>query len=355
MKREYISLALAAAMTLSLAAPVAADSSVESTAEAEYGITLDNIDEMAKEAAQGLDTSSMKFAFSGSELANPWVTSVMNGFEAACQDFGIQSTGLNAGSDVDQQVTDIENVVNGGYNAVVMNPIDGTALESVLNDATNAGIASITVAQAASAATAGIEMDDYGYGTIIAQNAAEWIKENLDGKCQIAVLAEDNIESSIRRGDAIVDTLTKELPDSEIVARQQGNTPEQGLKDVETLLVQYPDLKVVVCCNDSGGIGAYQAFDNAGKAHDDDCAVFSGDNTDEAREYIKDPTSIYRGTADLYPYQSGYQAAELAIIYLGKGLPATHQVFGLTMGPVTKDQVIQEMSGTVSDVGSVAS
>lgn len=205
---------------------------------------------------------SYKLAFSGSELANPWVAMVKDGFEAACKDNGVEFTSLNAGSDVDKQVADIENVINGGYNGVVFNPIDGKALESVLNDATAEGIASVTIAQIADAATAGIELDDYAYGQVIAENAVEWINENLDGKGTVAILAEDNIESSIRRGDAIEDTLKEKCPDMEIVARQQGNTPEQGLEVIETLLLQYPDLNVVVACNDSGGIGAYQAFDS---------------------------------------------------------------------------------------------
>lgn len=292
------------------------------------------------ENTEGAETSEYKMAFSGSDLANPWVAMVKDGFEAACKDYGVKYVSLNAGSDVDQQVADMENVIEGGYNAVVFNPIDGNALESVLNNATDAGIASITIAQSAEAATAGIELDDSAYGAVIAENAVEWIKENLDGKGQVAVLAEDNIESSIKRGDAIVDTIKKELPDVEIVARQQGNTPEQGLEVIENLLIQYPDLNVVIACNDSGGIGAYQAFENAGLATDPDRAIFSGDNTAEAEEYIKIEDSIYRGTADLFPYESGYKSVEMALEYLKNGLPEEHESTPLDMGPVTKEDII---------------
>lgn len=288
------------------------------------------------------DASGYKMAFSGSDLANPWVAMVKDGFEDACKEHGVEYVSLNAGSDVDQQVSDLENSIEGGYNGLVFNPIDGNALASVLDSASDEGIASVTIAQIADAATAGIELDDYSYGQVIAENAVEWIKENLDGKGQAAILAEDNIESSIKRGDAIEDTLKKECPDMEIVARQQGNTPEQGLSVIETLLVQYPDLNVVIACNDSGGIGAYQAFDNAGLSKEADRGIFSGDNTTEAREYIKDPDSIYRGTADLYPYESGYKAVEMILGYLEKGLPAEHESVTLEMGPVTKDQVISE-------------
>lgn len=313
--------------------------STEGSKTAEAKQTESNETAQSTEAAEAAK-SEYKMAFSGSELANPWVAMVKDGFEAACKDYGIEFVSLNAGSDVDQQVADIENVIEGGYNTVVFNPIDGNALESVLNKATEAGIASVTIAQSAGAATAGIELDDSAYGAVIGQNAVDWIKANLDGKGKVAVLAEDNIESSIKRGDAIVETITKALPDVEIVARQQGNTPEQGLTVIENLLIQNPDLNVVIACNDSGGIGAYQAFENAGLASDADRAIFSGDNTTEAAEYIKIEDSIYRGTADLYPYESGYKAVEMALGFLKEGLPKTHVSEQLQMGPVTKADII---------------
>jgi ribose transport system substrate-binding protein len=288
----------------------------------------------------GQEASQYKFAFSGSELANPWVAMVKDGFEAACKDNGIEFVSLNAGSDVNQQVADIENSIEGGYNAIVFNPIDGSALDTVLKQATDQGIPSVTIAQIAASATAGIELDDYAYGEVIATQACEWINENLDGKAEVAVLAEDNIESSIQRGNAIEDTIKKMCPDATIVARQQANTPEQGLEVVESLLLKNPDLNVIVACNDSGGIGGYQAMENAGLATEANRAVFSGDNTSEAVEYIKVPDSIYRGTADLFPYESGYKAVEMSLEYLKNGFPSGHESIPLGMGPVSKDAII---------------
>lgn len=245
MKRKFLSMVLAMSMVASMGLAGCGNENA------------DNADEGASAGTESAGSSEYKLVFSGSDLANPWVVMVKDGFEAACEDNGIECVSLNAGSDVEQQVSDIENSIEGGYNGIVFNPIDGNALESVLNRATEEGIASVTVAQKADAATAGIELDDYAYGQVIAENAVEWINETLGGEGKVAVLAEDNIESSIRRGDAIVDTIEEKCPDMEIVARQQGNTPEQGLSVIETLLIQHPDLNVVIACNDSGGIGAY--------------------------------------------------------------------------------------------------
>ncbi|MGB4135871.1 MAG: sugar ABC transporter substrate-binding protein [Microbacterium sp.] len=274
-----------------------------------------------------------RMAFSGSDLANPWVSAVKDGFEAACEKHGLQCTALNAGSDVDKQITDIQNAVNGGQNAIVMNPIDGTALQNVLTEGAGKGVASITIAQTAEASTGSIYLDDRTYGEIIAANAVDWIKKNLDGKGTVAILGEENIESSIARGDGIEETIKRELPDVKIVARQHANTPDLGLNVTQNLLLQHPDLNVVIAANDSGGIGAYQAFENAGLATAADRGIFSGDKTDEALKYIKLPNSIYRATVDLEPYDAGFSAVEMALRQLKDGLPAEQERVQLKMEP----------------------
>jgi ribose transport system substrate-binding protein len=281
-----------------------------------------------------------KMAFSGSELSNPWVGAVRAGFEAACQDNGLTCTSLDAGSDVDKQVQDIQNAVNGGNNAIVMNPIDGTALQTILTQATADGIASITIAQTADASTGALYLDDAAYGTIIADNAVSWIEQTLGGEGTVAILGEENIQSSIARGDAIEATIKSKLPNMTIVARQHANTPDLGLSVTQNILLANPDLNVVIAANDSGGIGAYQAFENAGLATDPNRAIFSGDKTDEALQYIKIPDSIYRGTVDLSPYDNGYQAVEMALRQLQNGLPAQTERVALGMVPYTKAEAL---------------
>ena len=110
------------------------------------------------------------------------------------------------------------------------------------------------------------------------------------------------MESVIARGDGVEDALKEICPDVEIVARQAGDTLEGGMKIVESVLAQTPDLNVVVGTNDSGAIGGYQAMVNAGMTGEDK-AVFSGDATAEAIEYIGQEDSIYRGTVDVYKRQ----------------------------------------------------
>jgi len=278
--------------------------------------------------------------FCGSEYANPWIASLGQGVKDACEERGYEFIYYDAKSDANTQFDAVKDCIDKGCNGIVMNAIDGESLTEMLNAATEKGIVSISVAQPVPAATHEIKLDDASYGMYIASNAIQWINENLDGKANIVVLAEDNIDSSINRGDAIVDTLKQYCPNSTIITRIQANTPEQGLDVVSKLLKEHPEINVVVACNDSGAIGAFQAFEQAGISTDPKRAIFAGDNTEEARELIKQPGSCYRGTVDLYPYESGYRAVQLISNYLSNGLPTEHQVDPLGMNPLTQEQML---------------
>ena len=52
-------------------------------------------------------------------------------------------------------------------------------------------------------------MDEYDYGHTIGEQAAEWIKDTLDGKAQVCIISQDNVESVIPRGDGVEEAFKK--------------------------------------------------------------------------------------------------------------------------------------------------
>jgi len=305
-------------------------------------LSLASCGESKKQEDTQTEKKPITIGFCGSEYQNPWIATLGEGVKDACEDLGFEFIYYDAKSDANLQYDAVKECIDKGCQGIVMNAIDGESLTEMLNAASAQGIVSISVAQPVPAATHEIKLDDASYGTYIAINAINWIDEHLDGKANIVVLAEDNIDSSIQRGDAIVETLTQYCPNSTIVTRVQANTPEQGLDVVSKLLIEHPEINVVVACNDSGAIGAFKAFENAGISTDPNRAIFAGDNTQEARELIKQADSCFRGTVDLYPYESGYRAVQLISNYLSNGLPTEHQVDPLGMCPLTQEQILNE-------------
>ena len=295
--------------------------------------------EKTEEAAKTVDPKSVKLAYVSMNLANPWNATVKKGFEAACEELGCEYISIDSEYKVDKQVASLESLVNDKYSGFVFTPIDPNATWDIVEQAKAQGVATATIAQQQDNVNLIYGMKEYDYGHTIGTQAGQWIKDNLGGKAKVAIISQDNVESVIARGDGVEDALKEICPDVEIVARQAGDTLEGGMKIVESVLAQTPDLNVVVGTNDSGAIGGYQAMVNAGMTGEDK-AVFSGDATAEAIEYIGQEDSIYRGTVDLEPYVGGYNCAKILYKYATEGIPAEQQIEMLNYKPVPKQDVL---------------
>ncbi len=295
-----------------------------------------------KAKAQAQDNSEIKLSYVSMNLANPWNAMVKKGFEAACEELGVTYQVIDSEYSVDTQVNALETLINDGYSGFTFTPIDTAATIDLADKANEAGIITACIAQTQDNVLLSYTLDEYDYGYTIGEQAGEWIRDNLDGKAQVCIISQDNVESVIPRGDGLEDALKAVCPDVEIVARQAGDTLEGGMTIVESVLAQYPDMNVVVGTNDSGAIGGYQAMVNAG-CEGENYAVFSGDATDEALTYIAEENSIYRGTVDLFPYRGGYESAYYLYLYATEGAPESQNTVYLPYVKVPKTDV---MDGT---------
>ena len=279
------------------------------------------------ETASGESGKDVKLGFVCMNLGNPWFVEVKKGFEDACKELGVTGMVVDSQYDVDKQVSDLESLINDNYTGIMISPIDQNATSALIDKAKDNNIAVSCVAQSQDNADMRYIVDEYEYGSIIGENAANWINENLKDqeKVKVAIISQDNVEAVIPRGDGVQETLEKMCPNVEIVSRQAGDTPEAGMKIIEGVLQQTPDLNIVAAVNDSGGIGGYQALVAAGFTGDDPVAVFSGDATDEALNAMKEDNTIYRGTVDLNPYGAGFESAEKLFEYVKNGRPTEQE------------------------------
>ncbi len=343
MKKRLISILLSAATVMTLLAGCGnATPAVEvpaETAEAPVSEEAEVEEADAAKAEQGVDSSDIKLAYVSMNLANPWNVAVKKGFEAACEELGVSYISIDSAYKVEKQVSDLESLVNDNYNGIMFTPIDPNATRDITEDAKSKGIAMSSIAQTQDNVNLIYTLDEYDYGYTIGKQAAEWIRDTLNGKAKVAIISQDNVEAVIPRGNGVEEALKEICPDVEIVARQAGDTLEGGMSIIESVLAQNPDLDVVVATNDSGGIGGFQAMVAAGITGDNK-AVFSGDATAEALSYIGEEDSIYRGTVDLYPYQGGYESAKILFKYITEGIPADQETIYLPYVPVPKKDVI---------------
>lgn len=323
MKMKVLSILLAMIMLLATAcspAKPAEETAKEDTPAPAAEEAKEEVEEETKEEAPAASNEKVTIGMSIPQLANPYFVSVMNGVQAKCDELGYELIVVDAGYDVAKQVSDFENFGNQGVTAVIACPIDANALLPVVDQLHEKDVMVISFAQIIDNADAILTLDEYTYGVAIGENAAKWINDELDGKAEVLIISQDNVEAVVQRGNGIQETIEKLCPEAKIVGRQAGDNPEKGMQIAEDYLQQYPDLMVITGNNDAGPLGALEAVKAAGRASEK-FYVGGADATPEAIEKMGDEDSVYRATVDIMPYQTGINAAEYVQKFLADGIP----------------------------------
>lgn len=282
----------------------------------------------------------LRFAYSVMNFENPYFTLVIRGFEERCKELGVEVNTVDARYDPSIQYNHIENFIAAKYDAILVSPIDVDGINDICQQAIDAGMIVVSEAQFFDCAQAKFTLDEYTYGWAQGTEVAKWINEKLGGECEWALIAQDNVPPVVRRGDGVVESIAKFAPKAKLVSRQTGDTPEQGMRIIEAVLQQYPNIKVIQGTNDSGALGGYQAVMNSGRAGDETFYVGGADATDEAIAKMKEPGSVFRMSIDLAPYETGRQCADKMFEYVKNGPPAESEFFYFPMAPVWQQDVL---------------
>ena len=201
---------------------------------------------------------------------------------------------------IDQQVKDLENLISGGVDLLVIAAIDGEALSNVLADAKDAGIPVISydrLIRNTDAISYYVSFDNYTVG----QLQGQFVKDQLDldnagdKKYNIEFTAGDPADNNAGfffNGahdllkpyiDAGTLVIVSGQEDFDKVATAQWNT-ETAMKRFQNILASYysdgTQLDVALCSNDSTALGVAQAIgtDYAGT----NTVLVTGQDGDEA-------------------------------------------------------------------------
>ncbi len=275
--------------------------------------------------------AQLKFAFSIMVMDNPYFISVKKGFEDRCKELGIQCIVSDAKYDAATQYGQVENYLALGVDAMLIAPVDSKSISTLVAKAKSKKIVVVSEAQPIANADANIIVNEYNYGVAGGTNAAKWINEKLGGKAEVAIIAQDNVEAVIKRGNGIEDTIKKLAPNAKIVSRQAGDTPEQAMKIAETVMQAHPNVKVFQAVNDSGALGVYAAIKAMGK-NTSDFYIGGADATAEALSKMKEKGSVYRSTIDIDPYGTGKKCVDVMLDYVRTGVK--NETFYFDMKPI---------------------
>ena len=272
----------------------------------------------AEESVEATD-DVITVGFTVQDLTNEYFATLIKGIEDHQDEYGIKVIVNDAKSDATAQVTAIENFVTQGVDAIVICPIDPVAPENAVAEAEAAGIPVISWSEFVEGSTGFLTLDQHQYGYTAGTIAGNWIAENFENQADAKVMFVyvPEVTALAERGQGLIDGVTDICPDITVVAEQAGNTPEAGMEAAETVLINNPDLNVIVCGNDAAALGAYEAMAAAGKDGEKVCIVGLDANS-EAIAKIKEG-GMYVGTVDIGTYDQGTKFLEIVKKRLSEG------------------------------------
>ncbi len=270
MKRFSVLMVLAAALALMLSA---IGVQAQDATEPAGGYTWQNPkgNRPAEWSAGQTDCSSMKkdgpwtIGVSNNSLANSWRVQMIKELQAyADKNPNIKELIItNADGSVAKQITDINDLLARGVDAIMITPASPDGIAPSVEDAYDSGIPTIVFNDRVNTDkfTSILWADEYKFGYI----GGAWLKEAMGGKGNIVLLEGiAGMGVSDLRSQGAIDALG---PDIKILARQPASWAyDQGKKAMEDFISAYPgQINGIYSQGGAMSLGALEALEAAGQ------------------------------------------------------------------------------------------
>ena len=229
--------------------------------------------------------SAYKIALIQQHQTNAFQIAVTEAAEAKAAELGVELKILSADQDAATQISQIEQCVSEGYQAILFEPVDPDGLRDAAKNAADAGVVVINIISACTDwESAGISAVSYGNNVKAGETEMQQVADLLGGKGNIAILTGPSADAGGLQRMEGYETILANYPDIVQVVSPADSARDtaQAQATVESWLSAY-DLDAIVCENDGMAVGAGNAAGaNSG-------IIISGvDGTPDGFEAIKD-------------------------------------------------------------------
>ena len=276
--------------------------------------------------------------------------SVHAGGVKAGQELGIKVIwqGPQKESDREQQINIVQNFISRGVDAIVLAPLDETALIRPVNTAVKRGIPVVIIDSGLKGNdfSSFIATDNFAGG----QLAAEKLTEMLGGKGDVILMRfSEGSNSTATREEGFLAWMRANAPAINLVSTDQnaGVTMELALKTGQNLLNKFPNVNGVFCPNESTTFGFLRALKTVGKAGDIKLVGF--DYTDPIAAAVR--AGELSGVVVQDPFRMGYQGVKTAFAAKnGETVPKRieTEVIFVTADNIDKPEIIAVTSPDIS-------
>lgn len=252
-------------------------------------------------------TQTISMAFIVKDMTNPYYWRMGEGAKRAADELGIDLSYVSAefNGDIEGQIAVFESEMVKGHDAIVLVPMNGTALIPKVMEANSAGIPVITADTRVDDGPAMVEtfvgLDEQ---TSFA-GMAQWVVDQLGGTGKVAILEGFRGSSTAElRLRGMMDVFNANAGIEVVASIAADWDTEKGLKASEDILQANPDVDAIIGSNDLMALGAIQAVKGAGKL--DDIIIVGDDAIPAALAALRagELNATIDGNTDLVGYEA---------------------------------------------------
>ncbi len=256
--------------------------------------------------------SKGKIAVVVSTLNNPWFVVLANTSKQRAEELGYEATIFDSQNDTAVEASHFEDIIAGGYKAILFNPTDANSSVANVLKAKAAGIPVFCIDReinSTNAAVTQVLSDSYSACVKMGQYFIKTVGQNGQYAELLGIVGDNNTWNRSKGFHSVVDN----YPGMKMVVQQSADFDRaKGLEVMEAILQAHPDLNAVFCGNDAMAMGAYQALVAAGK--DKQVKVFGFDGADDVVKSVAE--GKIAATAMQFPKLMARTAAENADQYI---------------------------------------
>lgn len=221
---------------------------------------------------------------------------------------GVQLQFEDARNDVVRQLSQVENFVGQGVDAIIVNPVDTAATRNITERAREAGVPLVYVNRRPDeselpAGVVTVVSDDFEAGTLQMQ----YLADKLGGKGKIAIMLGELSNNSTHNRTRGFKAVLAKYPDIQILEEQTALwSRDKGMDLMSNWLVSGREFDAIASNNDEMAIGASMALRQAGKKPGE-VLIGGVDGTPDAL------ASIQRGLLSVSVFQDAKGQAEGAL------------------------------------------
>jgi ABC-type sugar transport system substrate-binding protein len=275
-----------------------------------------------------------KIAVVISTLNNPWFVVLGNTAKERAEQLGYEATIFDSQNDTAKESDHFDNIIAGGYSAILFNPTDADGSIANVKKAKEANIPTFCIDRE-------INSNDVAATQILSDNytgcveLGQYFVKKINGKGRyvelLGILGDNNTWNRSKGFHSVVDN----YPELKMVSQQTAEFDRtKAMEVLESILQANPEIDAVFCGNDAMAMGAYQALVAAGKA--DKVMVFGFDGAKDVIDSIHEGKIIATGMQ--FPKKMARMAAEQADEYI-KGKRDFPQKVPVAVELVTQENI----------------